>query len=202
MNTLILNGSPRKNGDTVALIQALTRTLPGQVECLDTYTYDAAPCIDCRYCWQHPGCAVQDGMQQAYERIIQADAIVLASPVFYGTLSGSLLSFASRLQTFYAAKYIRKDGAHPQAGKAGGVLLAAGGGTKDFTCALNAAHMILGLCGAKPLGAAVARDTDCYGAKAGTPAKMDEAALGQAKALGEHIGSFIQTSCEEEQSGI
>lgn len=48
MKTLILNGSPRKDGDTAFLINKLISRLYGEYKIVDCYTADIAPCIDCR----------------------------------------------------------------------------------------------------------------------------------------------------------
>lgn len=56
MKTLILNGSPRVNGDTSSLIQRFCENVTGEYKIVDAYRCDIAPCIDCRYCWEHKGC--------------------------------------------------------------------------------------------------------------------------------------------------
>lgn len=69
MKTLIINGSPRKNGDTKTLINEMMTVLNGEVMVIDTYDNDIKPCMDCRYCWEHSGCSIQDGMQEVYSYI-------------------------------------------------------------------------------------------------------------------------------------
>ena len=64
MKTLILNGSPRANGDTVSLIKELTKKLPGEYKIVNAYHCDVSPCVDCRYCWELPGCAIADEMSR------------------------------------------------------------------------------------------------------------------------------------------
>ena len=51
MKTLILNGSPRPNGNTVALINELKKHLEGEVIELSAFRSNIAPCVDCRGCW-------------------------------------------------------------------------------------------------------------------------------------------------------
>ena len=108
MKTLILNGSPRANGDTAALIKLLVNELKGDVKIVDSYKADVKACIDCRYCWKHPGCSIQDGMQEIYDYIQECDNVIIASPIFFTELSGSLLALSSRLQTYFCARFIRK----------------------------------------------------------------------------------------------
>ena len=47
MKTLILNGSPRVNGDTASLIKELTKKLPGEYKIVNAYQCDVSPCVDC-----------------------------------------------------------------------------------------------------------------------------------------------------------
>ena len=101
MKTLIFNGSPRKNGDTVSLINTLKNELSGEINRIDKYYSDIQPCIDCRYCWTHSGCAIKDEMQRVFSLIDETDNIVIASPIYFSELSGSLLSVLSRLQYLY-----------------------------------------------------------------------------------------------------
>ena len=96
MNTLIFNGSPRPDGDTVALIGALTAALPGPADMVDCYRADISPCVDCRACREAFRCVIDDAMQQVYRRIRAADAIVIASPIYYFTLSAQLQAVIHR----------------------------------------------------------------------------------------------------------
>ncbi len=126
MKTLILNGSPRKNGDTSALISMLMENLFGDVKIVNAYDGRIAPCTDCRACRKVEGCVIHDEMQEVYEYLKTCDNVVIASPVYFSELTGQLLNVASRLQIYYSARYIRKE---PQllSRKKGAVLLAAGG---------------------------------------------------------------------------
>jgi len=108
MQTLIFNGSPRKNGDTEALVNAFASHLKGEVKTL-SFRSDIQPCMDCRHCWEHNGCAIEDEMQDAYHYIETCDNIVLASPIWFSSLSGPLLNMASRMQSIWAAGYFRKQ---------------------------------------------------------------------------------------------
>ena len=63
MKTLIFNGSPRVHGDTVSLINRLTKSLEGEYRVVDVYRSNISPCIDCRYCWENSGCVIKDEMQ-------------------------------------------------------------------------------------------------------------------------------------------
>lgn len=104
MKTVILNGSPRREGATASIIGYLQDRLPGEIIRVDSYQADISPCIDCRHCMTHPNCALHDQMEQLYRHINEADGIILASPIYFGQLTGSLLSLASRFQYFWTDK--------------------------------------------------------------------------------------------------
>jgi multimeric flavodoxin WrbA len=108
MKTLILNGSPKKGGDTEALISELTKNLTGEVKILSCYN-EISPCNDCRFCWENPGCSINDEMQKVYPYLNECDNVVLASPIWFSSLSGPLLNISSRLQTLFAATYFRRE---------------------------------------------------------------------------------------------
>lgn len=129
MKTLILNGSPRKNGDTSVLIEEFLKSLEGDYKIINAYDCNIAACIDCRYCWKNEGCSIKDGMQEVYSYIQDCDNILIASPIFFTEISGQLLAVASRLQTYFCAKYFRKE-IPIKKSKKGGIILAAGGNGK------------------------------------------------------------------------
>lgn len=127
MKTVILNGSPRKTGGTSAIVSYLQQELPGDMIRIDTYTANVSPCVDCRYCWTNPACAIQDDMQKFYQQMNQADNIILASPIYFGEITGSLLSFASRLQFFWTAQKFRNQPVLQDKTRKGAVILVDGG---------------------------------------------------------------------------
>lgn len=126
MKTLILNGSPRKNGDTISLIEKLTEQLNGEFKIVDTYYSDVSPCVDCRYCWDNDGCSLNDGFAEINDYIQICDNIVIASPIYFSQLTGKMLDVCSRFQTYFAAKYFRKQNIEIKA-KKGAVILVGGG---------------------------------------------------------------------------
>ena len=82
MKTLIINGSPRKNGNTVTFLNELKKHLHGEILQVDTYYAKSSPCNDCRYCWTNEKCVIQDEMQDVYKMIDEADNIIIASPIY------------------------------------------------------------------------------------------------------------------------
>lgn len=131
MKTLIINGSPKKKGDTTALIDELVRNLTGEVRILSSFSH-ISPCTDCRYCWNHSGCRIADEMQEIYPYLDACDNIVLASPIWFSSLSGPLLDIVSRMQTLFAARHFRHE--HKETKQKNGVLIMVGAekGTEEM----------------------------------------------------------------------
>ena len=141
MKTLILNGSPRKNGDTASLIREVISKLPGEHKVVDAYRCNISPCVDCRYCWEHKGCAIEDEMQEVYEYIQICDNILIASPVYFSELTGKLLDLGSRLQTYYCAAIFRKE--KPIRKEKRGAVILVGGGDGRMDKAYSTACTLL-----------------------------------------------------------
>ncbi len=126
MKTLIFNGSPRKNGDTMTLINKFISYLGGEYKIINVYDCNIKPCIDCRYCWENAGCCQNDEMQEVYNYIQDCDNILIASPIYFSELTGQILAVTSRLQTYFCARFFRKEIPIKKV-KKGGVILVGGG---------------------------------------------------------------------------
>lgn len=158
MKTLIFNGSPRKKGETAFMIEAIRKELEGEVRVVNAYTADVKPCVDCRWCFENKGCAIQDEMQEIYDYIEECDHVIIASPVYFEEITGQLLSLFSRIQTYFSARYIRKEEPVPKK-KTGGVLLTAGSiGPREK--AESTAEMLLRQLSCTSLGTVYAARTD------------------------------------------
>lgn len=131
MKTLILNGSPRKNGDTASLVEIITKRVVGEHRIVDAYRCNISPCSDCRYCWENKGCSINDEMQGIYGYIQECDNIIIASPIYFSELTGKLLDVGSRLQTYYCAAFFRKEKPIAKAKKGAVILVGGGDGRMD-----------------------------------------------------------------------
>lgn len=124
MKTLILTGSPRRRGHTAEMTAYLAERLDGETEILSLDNRkDIMPCRDCRYCFTHKGCCIQDPMQEIYQKLDTADRIVFAAPVYFYNIPGSMKAVLDRLQVYWAA-IVRGDKA--KASKKGGIILVGG----------------------------------------------------------------------------
>ena len=180
MKTLIFNGSPRKNGDTAFVLSTLKVELGGKFHQIDTYFSNIKPCVDCRYCWTHDECAVKDEMQQVFSFIEEVDNIVIASPIYFSELSGSMLNVFSRLQYFYVAKHFRDMDLLTHK-KRNGIIILSGGGDGSPNKAIETATCLLHHMGAEVVGTVCNHNTNT------TSAKDDTKAITGIKVIAERI---------------
>jgi len=154
MKTLIINGTTRKNGDTEALLNEFLRHLPGEHLILSQDS-DVSPCKDCRYCWSHEGCCVKDDMQSAYAFLRNCDNVVIASPIWFSTLSSVAIAIGSRVQMLYAQNAFFGKPFEMKRPK-NGVLFLAGGEPNTAEAAAPVARTIMKFMGVqRPLAAEV-----------------------------------------------
>jgi multimeric flavodoxin WrbA len=89
---LVLLGSPRKKGNSAILADQIAKgakAVGARVETLFIHGMKIAPCKSCYAC-QKPnskGCSIKDDMQEVYKKLREADAWVIASPVYWFTVS-------------------------------------------------------------------------------------------------------------------
>ena len=99
MNILILSGSPRKCGNTELLADAFAKGAMEHhhVEMVSVREVKVNPCLGCNACFKTNGiCAQTDDMVAIYEKMNQADMLVIASPVYFYGLSAQLKAVIDR----------------------------------------------------------------------------------------------------------
>lgn len=88
MKCHILMGSPRKQGNTIALTKVVMKELEQQgMDCGMTWLYDKdiRGCTACRGCqkdWSQPGCVQRDDMGVIFQDVLESDLIILATPIY------------------------------------------------------------------------------------------------------------------------
>lgn len=107
MNILVLNGSPRPNGNTAKMIKVFregAENAGSNVTVIDVCKKQINGCIACEYCHTKGNgqCIQKDDMQEVYNKLKDADMLVLASPIYYHGVSGQLKCVIDR---FYSAAY-------------------------------------------------------------------------------------------------
>ncbi|MBO4364867.1 MAG: flavodoxin family protein [Eggerthellaceae bacterium] len=106
MKVLIINGSPRVNGNTsvaVREMQAVFEEEGVEVEVIQVGAMDIRGCIACRRCSELGRCTFDDIVNEVAEKLKEADGLVLASPVYYASANATLIALLDRL--FYSASY-------------------------------------------------------------------------------------------------
>ena len=152
MKTIIFVGSPKRDGHTMTLVKEVMKYIQGDVEVINAFDYGhIKPCIDCGYCTRKPGCSIKDGFDEILKKIEEADAYIIAAPMWLGGLPGPLLSLFSRLQTVSCGLIFRKDIVHKW-DKAGLFLMTTGAKWHSMSKAVETnvefifSHMDAGIC--------------------------------------------------------
>ena len=124
MKVLMINGSPRKNGNTSIALAEMERIF--QEEGMETQVVQVGNqnirgCIACLSCKQKGKCVFDDLVNQIAPQFEAADGLVIASPVYYASANGGLISFLDRL--FYSTLFDKtmKVGAAVAVARRGGV---------------------------------------------------------------------------------
>jgi multimeric flavodoxin WrbA len=110
---IAINGSPRKNGNTVTLLQKALHGVKEaskdkeiETEIINLYDFNYTGCKSCFACKRLEGksyekCVLKDDIQEVLEKLSQADGIVFGSPIYFGTITSQLQSFLERLLFLY-----------------------------------------------------------------------------------------------------
>ncbi len=98
---IVLLGSPRKKGNSTVLAKQVIRgveSVGGQVETVYLNGLDIKPCQGCYACRkkESSGCAVDDDMQPLYPRLVESHAWIIASPVYWFSMSAQTKIFMDR----------------------------------------------------------------------------------------------------------
>ncbi len=104
---LILEGSPRKGGNTEILTDAVVRGIGaagGGVERIRVADRQVAPCIGCGGCDKTGHCVVKDEMTDIYDKITKARRLILASPIYFYAITAQLKAVIDRGQALWSRK--------------------------------------------------------------------------------------------------
>ena len=100
MKVLIINGSPKANGNTSIAINELVKTFT--IEGVDAEVShignkDIRGCIDCRKCAELGRCVFNDAVNELAPKFEEADGLIVASPVYYASANATLIACLDRL---------------------------------------------------------------------------------------------------------
>ena len=124
MKVLIINGSPRVNGNTAIALAEMEKTFAENGIETETFQIGNKPirgCMACGYCASNGKCAFDDEVNKIAPKFEECDGIVVATPVYYASANATLIAFLDRL--FYSAKFDKtmKVGASVVVARRGGL---------------------------------------------------------------------------------
>ncbi len=135
MKIIAFNGSPRSEGNTELLLKAAIKGIEDAGFAVHTFNLNAMnirPCQDCGGCDETGRCIVNDDMDQIYEAIRSADRIILASPIFFFSVSAQSKVVIDRCQSFWCERYLLNKPILSGLDDRKGLLLLVGGMKKDI----------------------------------------------------------------------
>ena len=190
MKILGINSSPRgRNSRTLKLVEAVldgAKERGAETELVDLRALDIQYCLGCQVCYAEGECVLDDDLSEVWEKMMDADGIVLGSPVYINGVTAQLKTMIDRLA----------DAIHCQmlVGKYGCAVTTAGSsGISEVLSYMNYFLNQLGAVTVGEAGAAIGRD----------PAAID-AAITKAFNLGQTLADAIQTERHyaEQESAI
>ena len=115
MNILVLNGSPRPNGNTVAMVNAFSEgaTESGHtVNIVSLYSKKVGGCLGCECCHnkEYGVCIQKDDMQEIYKLLEDAEVLILASPMYFHNITAPLQAAISRTYAMGRPAKLKKCG--------------------------------------------------------------------------------------------
>ena len=147
-------GSPRRDGNSDRLLEvalAGAREGGGRTEVLVAASLGVNPCRGCNACSKTGECIQRDGGDELYRAIDAADAIIIASPVYFATVPGVLKVVYDRMQPYWARTHVLKQQRPPR--RPGAILLVrAGGDPFGFDAAEATTRSVLAVLGIDVLG--------------------------------------------------
>jgi multimeric flavodoxin WrbA len=111
MKVIAFNGSPRRQGNTEILLGEAIRGVKeqgGEVAVYNLGMLNLKTCLNCGHCDSAGRCIIKDDMQAIHDEIRIADRIIVASPIFFFSVSAQTKILIDRGQTFWAEKYVHK----------------------------------------------------------------------------------------------
>ncbi len=124
MKVLIINGSPRMNGNTTMAIDEMIKVFDKEgveTEVIRVGNQDIRGCIACGYCYEHHQCVFNDLVNETASKFEEADGLVIATPVYFASANPTLIAFLDRL--FYSTSFDKsmKVGAGVAVARRGGL---------------------------------------------------------------------------------
>jgi len=105
---LAIYGSPRRKGNTSLLLKNAVKgaiEVGAEVEEMILRDLKISPCLEIYGCKETGRCVIQDDFQQVYDKLLSCQGLMLASPIFFYTVSAHTKILMDRCQSLWAKKY-------------------------------------------------------------------------------------------------
>ena len=112
MKVLGIMGSPRVKGNTDLLLDEALKGAQSQSAEIEKIIVDKlkiAPCKEYYGCFRDGNCVIRDDMDNIYPKLLEADRIIIASPMFFYGVTSQLKALIDRCQAIWARKYVLKQ---------------------------------------------------------------------------------------------
>lgn len=109
MKVLLINGSPRANGNTARALEEMVSVFSQEgieTEIVQVGNQPMRGCVACTACYKTGQCVVDDIVNECAKKFEECDGMVVASPVYYASANGTLVSFLDRL--FYSSHFDKR----------------------------------------------------------------------------------------------
>lgn len=184
MKVLGIMGSPRRRSNTELL---LDRALEGaaeagaEVEKVPVSNLKISPCLEIYACLKDGNCAIMDDMQLLYEKLVEADHVILASPIFFYGVSSQAKAIVDRCQALWVRTHVLNKGKDDARVRRGAFIsVGATKGKRLFDGAVLTVKYFFDAIGVKYSGDLLVRGVDNKGQIQEHPAALDDAfRLGQ-----------------------
>ncbi|MDN5347144.1 MAG: hypothetical protein PWP65_708 [Clostridia bacterium] len=125
-------GSPRRGGNTEIIMQEALKVCQSEgleTELVHLAELNITPCQECLFCKKAKECKLNDDFPPLFEKLVKAQGIILAAPVFFGSAPAQMKAFIDR------AGYLGIARDRPFERKVGGALVVARRAGQNFTLA-------------------------------------------------------------------
>jgi multimeric flavodoxin WrbA len=145
---LCIAGSPRRHGNSEQLLDALVEGVAaagGEPVKLVVRDAGIGACMGCQGCLEAGVCVRSDGMGDVYRELESADAIAVATPVYFATVPAVLKALLDRCQPYWVRRYVLGEPRPPR--RRPGAILIVGGGGDPFGagCAITPIQSVFGV---------------------------------------------------------
>jgi len=190
MKVLGIMGSPRRQSNTEILLDKALEGAAGagaEVEKVLVSRLKITPCMEIYACLKDGNCSIKDDMDPLYRKLVEADHVILASPIFFYSITGQAKAIVDRCQALWVRRHVLKTGVDDRRERRGAFIsVGATKGEKLFDGAVLTVKYFFDAIGVKYTGDLLIRGIDKKGQiEEQTGALEDAFRLGQELVTGE-----------------